>query len=80
VQGLNLFVAGFLIWRGMPGFRHIPIVSWVLGLWLILRVAVNHRWWTHQIHEDAVDEAVTRRASAIRDALAADPTSDPQDD
>ena len=69
VQTLNVLVALYLFVRGMPGFDHIPIVAWVLGLWLLLRVAANHRWWSARRRDDGRDEATERRASAIREAL-----------
>lgn len=77
VQGLNLVVALYLMVRGLPGYDFIPIISWVLALWLVLRTAMNHRWWMGRRRDDGRDEDVERRASAIREALREpkDPTS-----
>ena len=69
VQGLNIAVAGWILWAGIPGFDHIPAVSWVMSLWLLLRVATNHRWYMSRSQEGSQDLAREQRASAIRAAL-----------
>lgn len=69
VQGLNVVVALYLMIRGLPGYDFIPIVSWVLGLWLVLRTAMNHRWWMGRRRSEGRDAEAEQRASAIRQAL-----------
>jgi hypothetical protein len=69
VQGLDVFVAAWLFWRGIPGFEHIPAISWMLGLLLILHVVQNVRWIRSVRAELGKDEDKERRASAIRAAL-----------
>lgn len=72
VQVLNVAVAGWLFWRGIPGFEHIPAISWMLALLLILHVVQNVRW-LRAFQEDATrDDDRERKASAIRAALGDD--------
>lgn len=73
VQVLDVFVAAWLFWRGVPGFDDIPAISWMLGLLLILHVVQNVRWHRAFREEVSDDEDRERRASAIRAALEDEP-------
>jgi hypothetical protein len=69
IQVLDVLVAGWLLWRGIPGLEEIPAVSWMLALLLLLHVVQNVRWFRAVRAEAAVDEERERKASAIRAAL-----------
>lgn len=69
VQVLDALVAGWLYWRGIPGFEEIPAISWMLGLLLVLHLVQNVRWFRLLRDERDEDAAHERRASAIRAAL-----------
>ena len=57
-----------LIW-GIPGFQHMPAISYMLGLLFLLHVATNLRWKARQRRDHSVDDEVESRRSAIRAAL-----------
>ncbi|MBX2803226.1 MAG: hypothetical protein KTR31_36435 [Myxococcales bacterium] len=38
---VDLVVGGLVLGFGLPGYDHAPIVSWVVGLLLVLHVAQN---------------------------------------
>ncbi len=50
-------VAGVLVLvLGLPGFAHVPVVSWVVGLLLVMHVAQNlmlRNGWQQEEREDA---------------------------
>ena len=41
VQILNTTVGSAVLIKGLPGFAHIPEISWMVGLLFVLHVATN---------------------------------------
>ncbi len=72
IQGLDLLVAGWLLWRGVPGFEAMPAIGWMLGLLLVLHVVQNIRHLRAVQRRDRDDAQREQRASAIRAALEGD--------
>jgi hypothetical protein len=73
VQFIDLGVCIALLVIGIPGFEDMPAISYMLGLLFLLHVAQNLRWRAQRRREQAPDEDVEARRSAIRDALGEDP-------
>jgi len=50
-------IAGIVVLvLGLPGFEHVPVVSWVVGLLLVMHVAQNlmlRNGWEQEEREDA---------------------------
>ena len=71
LQCLNILVGSALIWKGLPDFEDIPVVSWALGLLMFLHVAENTRT---KASADLIREKQTRavRSQEIKEALSSD--------
>lgn len=69
VQVLDVLVALWLLYRGVPGFERMPAIGWMLGLLLLLHVVQNVRWFRAVQRERVEDDDRERKASAIRAAL-----------
>ncbi len=69
LQLLNLVAASALIWFGLPGLDHLPIISWLVALVFLFHMLQNatHRahWLREQFKEERRERA--RRARAILD-------------
>ena len=69
IQLLDGVVALYLLGFGLPGFRHMPAVSVMLGLLLVLHMVQNARWRHALRQEQSEAESADARRRAIRDAL-----------
>ena len=61
---IDLAVGVYVLVRGLPGFDHVPAVSLVVGLMLVLHVAHNLRSRSLLLRED--QQEARRQASADR--------------
>ena len=43
LQLVNIVVGSGILWKGLPGFEDIPVISWAVGLLVFLHVAENTR-------------------------------------
>ena len=75
IQTLDGCVAAYLILLGLPGFRHMPAVSVMLGLLLVFHMVQNARWRRAALRQLANEEAADDRREAIRKALEDDEAS-----
>lgn len=72
LEALNLAFAVWVLWRGLPGFDHQPVVSLVVGLLVLLHgvqnLSVRQRVLA-DLREEEAEEARRERADAIREKL-----------
>ena len=67
LQLLNLLAAAALIWFGLPGLDHLPIVSWLVALLFLFHSLQNSthraRWLRERFKAEREERA--RRARSI---------------
>ncbi len=66
VQILNTTVGSAVLIYGLPGFEHIPVVNWMVGLLFVMHVATNLNARARRSSEDREDERAEIRAEAER--------------
>jgi hypothetical protein len=68
VQALNAAVGAGLIWFGLPGFEHLTVIGWVIGLLFFLKVMQNNQARARFLQAE-LDEGKQGKAAQIRRAL-----------
>jgi hypothetical protein len=68
LQLVNVAVGGALVWFGLPGFEHVPVIGWVIGLLFFLRVMQNNQARARFLQAE-LDEGKQGKAAQIRRAL-----------
>jgi uncharacterized membrane protein len=72
LQGMNAAFGGYVLWFGLPGFRHVPPVGWVVGLLFLTHAAQNIRIYTSMQRHDEEDTRAAARAAELRERLTED--------
>jgi uncharacterized membrane protein YhaH (DUF805 family) len=75
LQFVNIVVGSALLWKGLPGFEEIPVISWAVGLLVFLHVAENTRT-KGAADLSAEKESQATRRKHIESALFVDPNKE----